>query len=75
MKSTAQFYISKGQESYVASGVDLPVLTQADTLDELMVNLREAVSLYFEDEDVASLGFDREPAIVINYELVESVHA
>ena len=75
MKSTVQFHISKDTEGYSASGVDLGVVTQADTLDELMVNISEAVKLYFEDEDVSVLGFSREPSVLVNFELPELTHA
>lgn len=38
---------------YVASVAELPGChTQGDTLDELRENVREAIELYLEDEDV-----------------------
>ena len=48
MKHIIQFHIFKGERQYVAEGVDLPVITQGKTLDELVNNIREAVSLQLE---------------------------
>ena len=42
-------YVSRGQEYYVAEGVDLSFVTQGRTLDELTENISEAVALYLED--------------------------
>ena len=42
-----QFQISKGERYYVAQAADLPIVTQAKTLDELTENIREATELYF----------------------------
>lgn len=47
MKSIIQFSITKEPEgSYIASGIGHPVVTQADTLNELQENIVEAVALY-----------------------------
>jgi len=43
-----QFQVYKGDKQYVASGVDLPIVTQAKTLDKLVQNLKEAVALHLE---------------------------
>lgn len=75
MKSTVQFYISQDSEGYSASGVDLAVVTQAATLDELMVNIREAVQLHFENEEPASLGYAADPAVMANFEVSALSHA
>lgn len=75
MKSTIQFYISHTTEGYTAAGVEAGIVTQADSLDELMVNLREAVDLHFDGEEVGNFGYARTPAILVNYELTDVVHA
>jgi predicted RNase H-like HicB family nuclease len=45
MKKIIQVHISKGDEYFVAECVDLPVVTQGKTLDELAENLKEAIAL------------------------------
>ncbi|MEK7541972.1 MAG: hypothetical protein AAB533_03935 [Patescibacteria group bacterium] len=49
MKRIIQFHVFKGERQYVAEGIDLPVVTQGATLDELMGNIQEAVAVQFED--------------------------
>jgi len=61
MKKTIQVRISKGDRQFVAECLDLPVITQAQTLDELFVNIREAIGLHLEGEDLASLGIASNP--------------
>jgi len=43
--------IRKGEMFYIAECIDIDVVTQGGTIDEAIRNLREAVDLYFEDED------------------------
>ncbi len=38
-------------EHYCARCLDIDVFTQGNTLDEVMTNLQEAVSLHLEDEE------------------------
>jgi len=69
VKRTIQVRIFRGEKQYVAECLDLPVVTQAPTLDELAANIREAISLHLEGEDLAELGFANDPAIVATLEL------
>ncbi len=69
MRKTIQVRISKGDCLYVAECLDLPVVTQAATLDELFVNIREAIGLHLEGEDLASLGIASNPTVLATMEL------
>jgi len=51
VNQTIQVQITKGDRLFVAESFDIPVVTQAETLDELMQNLREAITLQLEGED------------------------
>ena len=53
----------------VAECLDLPVVTHAPTLDALAENIREAIGLHLEDEDLAALGFAVNPTILATMEL------
>lgn len=75
MKNIIQFHISKGKKYYVAEGVDIAIVTQGKTLDELAKNIKEAVELHFEDEDLESLGFTSSPSVLINFELPQLSYA
>lgn len=69
MKRTIQVRITKGEHQFVAECLDLPVVTQAASLDDLAVNIREAISLHLEGEDLAELGFAADPTILATMEL------
>ena len=69
MKRIVQFSISKGETSYTAEGVGLPIFTQGLTLDELVLNIQEATNLYFKGEDISEYGFDAYPSVLINFEI------
>ena len=69
MKSIIQFKITQSEDTYVAEGVDLAIVTEADTLDQLVKNISEAVELHFEDEDTSALEFCPNPSILLNYEI------
>ena len=69
MKRTIQVRITKGEKQFVAECLDLPVVTQAATLDELAANIQEAIGLHLEGEDLAALGFSGNPTILATMEL------
>ena len=54
---------------FVAECLDLPVVTQAATLDQLASNIREAIGLHLEGEDLTALGFSANPTILATMEL------
>jgi predicted RNase H-like HicB family nuclease len=64
MRRTIQVRITKGERQFVAECMELPVVTQAFTLDELAVNIREAIGLHLEGEDLAALGLAANPTIL-----------
>ena len=69
MRSIIQFNISKGDKYYVAEGVNVPVVTQAPTLDELTRNIGEALELQLEGENLAEFGLVPKPSVLVNFEL------
>lgn len=75
LQRTIKAIIRPGEESgYFAECLEIPVVTQGATLDEVTQNLREAVQLHLEDEDLAELGLAPEPTILVTMEL-EPVYA
>jgi predicted RNase H-like HicB family nuclease len=56
----------------VAECVEIPVVTQGATLDAVSANLREAVALHLEGEDLRALGLTASPVIVVTFELEAS---
>ncbi|MFA5001046.1 MAG: type II toxin-antitoxin system HicB family antitoxin [Candidatus Paceibacterota bacterium] len=75
MKNIAQFRIIQEDGYYTAKGMDLPIVTQAKNWDELMTNIKEAVDLTLEGEDLADFGFARQPSLLMSFELPTVCHA
>jgi len=72
---TIQAVIYPGDESgYVAECQNLAVITQGKTLDETVQNLREAISLHLEGEDLAEMGLSSHPPLLVTMEM-ETLHA
>ena len=62
-------HIRKGESCYVASCLELAVVTQGSTLDETVANLREAVRLFLKDETPDYLGVVARPRILLTLEV------
>jgi predicted RNase H-like HicB family nuclease len=75
MKRVVQVRIFKGEKLYVAECLDLPVVTPAATLDELAANLKEAIALHLQGEDLATLGLNAYSAVIASFELDDVVDA
>ena len=69
MKRIIQVRVSRGDKYFVAECFDLPVVTQAATLDELMANVREAIGLQLEGENPADFGLSPDASILASFEL------
>lgn len=46
---TIHFHITREYEQYVAEGIEAAIVTQAETMDELLNSVREAVELHFDE--------------------------
>jgi predicted RNase H-like HicB family nuclease len=70
LQRTIKAVIRPGDQSgYVAECVEIPVVTQGATLDEVTQSLREAVELHLAGEDLAALGLAPNPTILVTLEL------
>ena len=74
MKKIIQVKIYKGDKYFVAECVDLPVVSQGKTLDEAVENIREAIDLHLEGENLDEWDISPEYSILVNFEL-EPIHA
>ncbi len=68
-RDTVHALVTRDRDWYVAECLELAVVTQGRTLDELVANLREAIALHLEGEDAASTGVVAEPRISLTYEV------
>ena len=54
---------------FVANCLEVAVVTQGRTLDETLDNLREAITLHLEGEDLAEMGLDSNPMLSVTLEM------
>jgi predicted RNase H-like HicB family nuclease len=69
VRQNIQAIVHADGDGYVAECADLNAVTQGDTLDETLANLREVVALALEDEDLAERGLVPDPTILVTVEL------
>jgi predicted RNase H-like HicB family nuclease len=70
LQRTIKAVIRPGEQSgYVAECLEIAVVTQGATLDQVTHNLQEAVQLHLEGEDVTELGLIPNPTILVTLEL------
>ena len=74
VKKIIHVQIYKGEKYYIAECVDLPVVTQGLSLDEVVANIRDAIDLHLEDEDIEEWDIFPDFVILANIE-IEPVHA
>ncbi|MDO8490636.1 MAG: type II toxin-antitoxin system HicB family antitoxin [Dehalococcoidia bacterium] len=74
LQHTIKAVVRKGDTHYIAECLDIAVVTQGQTLNEVMSNLQEAVALHLDGEDLAELGLAPNPTILVTMEL-EPAHA
>ena len=74
LQHTIKAVVRKGETHYVAECVEVPIVTQGKTLDETINNLKEAVELHLEGENLAELGLASNPTLIVTME-VEPVYA
>jgi len=70
LQRTIKAVVRPGDESgYVAECLEVPVVTQGATLDEVVANLKEAIELHLDGEDLAELGLAPHPTIIVTLEM------
>jgi len=75
MRHSIKVFVHKGDKYYVAECLEIGVVTQGRTLDETMANLREAVALHLEGEDLADFDLAPNPSLLVTLELEPTVVA
>ncbi|MCD6573392.1 MAG: type II toxin-antitoxin system HicB family antitoxin [Thermoplasmata archaeon] len=75
MKKIIQVKIYRGEKYYVAECIDLPVVTQGKTLDEVVKNIKEAIELHLEGENLKEWDIMPDYSILVNFEVPSYVKA
>lgn len=68
LRDTIHVVVRRSAGHYVAEGLELALVTQGRSLDELLRNVRQAVKLHLEGEDTSALGLSASPRIALTYE-------
>lgn len=69
LQHTIKAVIRKGEKYYVAECIEIAVVTQGKTIEETLNNLREAVELHLEGENLTDLGLVPNPTVLVTMEL------
>ncbi len=69
MKQNIKAFIYPEGDGYIVECPDVHAVTQGDTLDEAMANLKEVLALALEDEDPAKYGLVPNAPILVTIEL------
>ena len=67
-RPTIHAVVTESEGLYTAECLEVAVVTQGASLDEILVNLREALDLYMSGEDHVLLGLEPDPRLVLNFE-------
>lgn len=75
MRHSIKAYVHKGENYYVAECLEIAVVTQGKTLDETINNLKEAVALHLEGEDLSQFDLAPNPSLLVTIEVEPAVVA
>jgi hypothetical protein len=67
-RDTIHVVVCRSAGRYVAESLELALVTQGRSLDELLRNLKQAVRLHLEGEDPGKFGLSASPRIAVTYE-------
>jgi len=68
-RDTVHAVVARSDDWYFAECLEVAVVTQGRTLDELIANLEEAVALHLDGENVPAMGLVSHPRLSVTYEL------
>jgi predicted RNase H-like HicB family nuclease len=69
VRRSIKAFVHKGEQYYVAEFLEIPVVTQGETLDETISNLQKAVALHLEGEDLADFDLAPNTSLLVTFEL------
>jgi predicted RNase H-like HicB family nuclease len=75
MKRNIKAFIYPEADGYVVEIPDVHAVTQGDTIDQALTNLKEIIGLALEGEDPAEYGLAPDPSILVTIELGPLSHA
>ncbi len=73
LQHTIKAFIKRGEKYYIAECLEIPVVTQGRSIDEVVANLKEAVELHLEEEELDKFGLVPNPTLIITMELEPAI--
>ena len=67
-KSAIHAVVTESEGWFVAECLEVAVVTQGRTLDETLANLRSALALHLDDEELSRTGLSPAPRLAVSYE-------
>lgn len=68
LRDTIHVVVYRSSGVYVGEGLEIAVVTQGRSLDELVSNMREAIILHLEAENPGDFGLTSRPRIAVTFE-------
>ena len=68
MRPAIHTVVTESEGLYTAECLEVAVVTQGSSLDEILSNMREALELLMSGEDHKLLGLGPGPRLVLNFE-------
>lgn len=75
MKQSIQAFIYPDGNGYVAECTDVNAVTQGDTLDQTLANLKEVIALALTKADASDYDLAPNPSVLVTMELGPLPHA
>lgn len=68
LRDSVHAVVSRGTNALTVECLEVAVVTEGRTLDEAVSNLREALALHFDGEDLGAFGLMASPRLVVTFE-------
>lgn len=75
LRDTIHVVVHRSSGFYVGEGLEIAVVSQGRSLDELVANMRAAIALHLEGEDLGVLGLAQKLRIAVTFEEAVSIDA
>lgn len=68
LRDSVHALVFRGATAFTVECLEVAVVTQGRTLDDAISNLREALALHFDGEDLGAFGLAASPRLVVTFE-------
>jgi predicted RNase H-like HicB family nuclease len=69
LRDTIHAVIQRDMDTFVADCLEIAVVTQGNSLDEVVKNLKDAIELHLDGEDLSTFGLSPNPRLQLTYDV------